>query len=87
MGYSFENNFFKKFAYDPLRDVNVLLPELISISSADQRSGRAGRTSNGICIRLWNENQNELRSDYEVPQVLNLELSRLFLILCFFKFK
>lgn len=75
----------KKFAYDPLRDVNVLLPELISISSADQRSGRAGRTSKGICIRLWNENQNELRSDYEVPQVLNLELSRLFLILCFLK--
>ena len=37
----------EKFSYDPYRGVNVLLSQNISRSSAKQRAGRAGRTSNG----------------------------------------
>src|SRR6516165_3222182 len=41
--------------YDPNRGINTLLVERISRSSAEQRSGRAGRTAPGKCIRLWTE--------------------------------
>ena len=43
----------KKSSYDPIRGVNVLLPQLISKSAADQRAGRAGRTSSGYYWLYW----------------------------------
>ena len=38
----------KKSAFDPVRGVNILIPQKISKSSADQRAGRAGRTGPGF---------------------------------------
>src|SRR4051812_39320965 len=41
--------------YDPYRGINTLLVEKISRASSDQRSGRAGRTAPGTCMRLWTD--------------------------------
>ena len=39
--------------YDIRRGIETLMIEKISQASADQRSGRAGRTIAGDCLRLW----------------------------------
>ncbi len=46
--------------------------ELVPISqaSADQRAGRAGRTSPGICWRLWDESSHRGRPPADVPEIL-----------------
>lgn len=53
----------------------VTMPE--SEFSAAQRSGRAGRTQEGVCVRLWS--QNEPRSKNPLPEILRSHLSELLL--------
>ena len=45
--------------------------------SAAQRAGRAGRTQEGICVRLWS--QNEPRTKNSLPEILRSDLSELLL--------
>jgi ATP-dependent helicase HrpB len=61
--------------FDPHRGINTLLVEKISIASADQRAGRAGRTAPGVCVRLWSEREHSHRAPQELPEVKRLELS------------
>ena len=69
----------KKYRFDPYRGVNVLLSETISKSAAKQRSGRAGRTSEGMCVRMWSENENSHRKEYEEPEINRLDLAEIYL--------
>jgi ATP-dependent helicase HrpB len=47
----------------------------ISKASADQRAGRAGRTANGICLRLWPEASHRARPDFETPEIRRVDLA------------
>jgi ATP-dependent helicase HrpB len=67
--------------YDPNRGINTLLVEHISQSSAEQRTGRAGRTAPGQCIRLWSMAEHEERPAQETPEVRRLDLSEVVLTL------
>ncbi|MDG1138488.1 MAG: ATP-dependent helicase C-terminal domain-containing protein [Opitutales bacterium] len=67
----------KVMQYDSLRNINSLLPQKISQSSANQRSGRAGRLSPGVCIRLWGEAEHRDRKEYQEPEIKRLDLSEL----------
>ncbi|MDF3058552.1 MAG: hrpB [Rariglobus sp.] len=67
--------------FDPNRGINTLLIEKISIASADQRAGRAGRTAPGICVRLWTEREHSQRALQELPEVKRLDLSEVVLTL------
>jgi ATP-dependent helicase HrpB len=51
--------------------------ELVQISkaSADQRAGRAGRTSAGVCWRLWDESSHQHRPANEAPEAVRGDLS------------
>ncbi len=49
--------------------------ERISQASANQRKGRCGRTSDGICIRLYTEEDFELRSEFTDPEILRTNLA------------
>lgn len=61
--------------FDSKRGINTLFIEAISKSSADQRTGRAGRVAPGRCIRLWSEFSHEFRQDGNTPEIHRLDLS------------
>lgn len=53
--------------------------EPISQASADQRKGRAGRESSGICIRLYAEDDFAARAPFTPPEVLRTNLASVIL--------
>ena len=67
--------------YDANRGINTLLIEKISVASAEQRAGRAGRTAPGIGVRLWTEKEHAQRSLQELPEVKRLDLAEVVLTL------
>ncbi|HMJ06988.1 MAG TPA: helicase-related protein, partial [Chthoniobacterales bacterium] len=67
--------------FDPRRGINTLLIEKISRASADQRTGRAGRTASGHCLRLWTEREQMERPAQELPEVKRLDLAEVVLTL------
>ena len=55
--------------YDSNTGMGSLVTRPISISSADQRKGRAGRVAEGTCIRLWSESEH-LRLAAQAPPAI-----------------
>ncbi|MCC4249639.1 ATP-dependent RNA helicase HrpA [Microbacterium testaceum] len=53
--------------------------EAVSQASAQQRSGRAGRTSPGIAIRLYSEDDFLRRPEYTEPEILRTSLASVIL--------
>jgi ATP-dependent helicase HrpA len=53
--------------------------EPVSQASAQQRSGRAGRTSPGIAIRLYSEDDFTRRPEYTEPEILRTSLASVIL--------
>jgi ATP-dependent helicase HrpB len=67
--------------YDANRGINTLLIEKISQANADQRTGRAGRTAPGICLRLWSRPEHDERPPHEMPEIRRLDLAEVVLTL------
>jgi ATP-dependent helicase HrpB len=67
--------------YDPARGIDTLFVERISRASADQRTGRAGRTAPGTCFRLWTLQEHATRRAQELPEILRHDLSEVVLTL------
>jgi len=65
--------------YSPRSKVQRLPIEAISQASANQRSGRAGRTSDGIAIRLYAEDDFTRRPEYTDPEILRTDLAAVIL--------
>jgi ATP-dependent helicase HrpA len=65
--------------YSPQSKVQRLPIEAISQSSANQRAGRCGRVSSGICIRLYSEDDYAARPLYTDPEILRTNLSAVIL--------
>lgn len=53
--------------------------EAISQASANQRAGRCGRVSDGICIRLYSEEDFIARSEFTDPEILRTNLATVIL--------
>ncbi|MDX7990964.1 ATP-dependent RNA helicase HrpA [Xenorhabdus littoralis] len=53
--------------------------EPISQASANQRKGRCGRVSDGICIRLYSEDDYLSRSEFTDPEILRTNLASVIL--------
>jgi len=53
--------------------------ERVSKASADQRKGRCGREAEGICIRLYSEEDFTLREDFHASEVLRTNLASVIL--------
>ncbi|WP_353829333.1 ATP-dependent RNA helicase HrpA [Agromyces sp. SYSU T0242] len=65
--------------YSARSKVQRLPIEPISQASANQRSGRSGRTSDGIAIRLYSEGDFEKRPEFTDPEILRTNLAAVIL--------
>jgi ATP-dependent helicase HrpA len=65
--------------YSARLKVQRLPIEPISQASADQRKGRCGRTSDGICIRLYEEDDFQARPRFTDPEILRTSLAAVIL--------
>jgi ATP-dependent helicase HrpB len=55
--------------FDPRRGMSGLVTIPVSRAVADQRRGRAGRQSTGVCYRLWREEEHAQLPEYPVPEI------------------
>ena len=65
--------------YSTRAKIQRLPIEAISQASANQRSGRSGRTSNGIAIRLYSEEDFNSRPEFMEPEILRTNLAAVIL--------
>ena len=65
--------------YSPRSKFQRLPIEPVSQASADQRMGRCGRVAEGICIRLYAEDEFAARPRYTDPEILRTNLASLIL--------
>ncbi|NLK85191.1 MAG: ATP-dependent RNA helicase HrpA [Aeromonadales bacterium] len=65
--------------YSARTKVQRLPVEKISKASADQRKGRCGRVSEGVCVRLYSKEDFDLRQDFTDPEILRTNLAAVIL--------
>ena len=65
----------------PNLGMNVLKVGKISRASAQQRAGRAGRLRPGTCLRLYTRHDYATRPEYELPEIVRLDLAEPVLLL------
>ena len=61
--------------YSPRSKIERLHIEAISQASANQRAGRCGRVAAGVCVRLYEELDFQLRPAYTDPEILRSSLA------------
>jgi ATP-dependent helicase HrpA len=69
--------------YQPGTRINSLPISPISQASADQRKGRCGRVEEGLCIRLYSEEDYESRLPFTPPEILRSNLAEVILRMLF----
>jgi ATP-dependent helicase HrpA len=65
--------------YSARLKVQRLPVEPISRASADQRKGRCGRVADGVCVRLYSEEDFNTRPEFTDPEVLRTNLASVIL--------
>ena len=65
----------RRMDHDPSRGINALRTVRVSRFSARQRTGRAGRIDQGVCVRLWSEREERDLSEEDLPECQRLDLS------------
>jgi ATP-dependent helicase HrpA len=71
--------------YNPRTRTKRLPVEAISQSSANQRAGRAGRVREGLCIRLYEQDDFEKRDRFTMPEIQRANLAEVILRMKAFK--
>ncbi len=61
--------------FDPAHGLDRLELGRISLASAEQRKGRAGRQEQGFCLRLWTEHDHRSLQEHELPEVQRVDLA------------
>ncbi|MDX1738011.1 MAG: ATP-dependent helicase HrpB, partial [Alphaproteobacteria bacterium] len=72
-----DSGYHRKAAYNPSNGLTTLETKRISLASATQRMGRAGRLGPGKCYKLWDRNQEGGFQPYEAPEITTSNLSDL----------
>ncbi|MFF4591033.1 ATP-dependent RNA helicase HrpA [Streptomyces sp. NPDC001388] len=77
--YVIDPGFARISRYSHRTKVQRLPIEAISQASANQRKGRCGRTSDGICIRLYSEDDFNARPEFTDAEILRTNLASVIL--------
>ncbi|WP_262062892.1 ATP-dependent RNA helicase HrpA [Streptomyces sp. STR69] len=77
--YVIDPGFARISRYSHRTKVQRLPIEAVSQASANQRKGRCGRTSDGICIRLYSEDDFEARPEFTDAEILRTNLASVIL--------
>src|SRR3954469_11927975 len=67
----------KRYSYR--QKVELLRVEPVSQAAARQRAGRCGRVANGVCIRLYSEEDHDKRPAFTDPELLRSSLAAVIL--------
>src|SRR4029077_3839768 len=67
----------KRYSYR--NKVEMLRVEKVSQAAAQQRAGRCGRVANGVCFRLYSEEEFAARPAYTDPELLRSSLAAVIL--------
>lgn len=63
--------------FSPANGMNRLETIRVSLAAAEQRRGRAGRTAEGVCIRLWSETEERGFEAHRPPEIMESDLCEL----------
>lgn len=74
-----DSGFGRTSKFDPKSGLSRLETVQIARDSADQRAGRAGRLSAGVCYRMWSKATNERLAEHRNPEILEADLASLVL--------
>ncbi|WP_207422638.1 ATP-dependent helicase HrpB [Desertivirga brevis] len=74
-----DSGFTRKSQFDYKSGLSGLKTVQISLDSADQRAGRAGRMSEGCCYRMWSKATESRMAEFRTPEILEADLSPLML--------
>ncbi|MEU2224300.1 ATP-dependent RNA helicase HrpA [Streptomyces sp. NPDC018347] len=77
--YVIDPGFARISRYSHRTKVQRLPIEPVSQASADQRKGRCGRTSDGICVRLYSEDDFVARPEFTDAEILRTNLASVIL--------
>ena len=69
-----DSGFVRKSVFSPASGMNSLETSRISLASAQQRKGRAGRLAPGVCLRLWHSAEERAFPAFDVPEILHTDL-------------
>ncbi len=71
--------FARTMRFDPRSALSRLETVEITKDAADQRAGRAGRLSAGVCYRMWTKATHLRLNDHRTPEILDSDLASLVL--------
>ncbi len=77
--YVIDAGYVRMSRYNPRTRTKRLPVEAISQSSANQRTGRAGRVQDGICVRLYDEEDFAARPKFTQPEIQRANLAEVIL--------
>lgn len=69
-----DSGFTRQLIFDPKTNLSSLQTVCISLDSAVQRSGRAGRLNSGTCYRMWSKAQEAKMKPYRNPEIIEADL-------------
>lgn len=73
--YVIDSGMVKARSFHPSTGLEMLKVQRISREQADQRTGRAGRESEGTCFRLYTRSQFELMKKTTIPEIQKCNLN------------
>ena len=74
-----DSGFARVSKFDPKSGLSRLETVQITKDSADQRAGRAGRLSAGVCYRMWTKANQERMTEHRIPEIMEADLAALVL--------
>lgn len=74
-----DSGLYRRLRFDPTSGLSHLETARISMDMATQRTGRAGRLTEGVCYRLWTKATEARMRPHREPEIIQADLSQLVL--------